>query len=273
MDTKVNYAMVGAFVIVLFSAIVLSVIWLSSGFSIDKYTTYEVFMQEAVTGLSVDATVEYNGVSVGTVKSISLNQSNPHLVDLLLNIKSDTPVTEGTFASLNTRGLTGITYIALKDKSTDLRPLKAKEGQPYPVIKTAPSFFLQLDTALSRLNDSVQKVSESLQALLDKDNLHSIKEILANLDKVTENIVRNNQKLSSILTNTERASRQLPYFVEASTSTMQILQAQTLPETNRIMVNLGVITENLAELSRELQQNPAILIRGREQIGHGPGER
>ena len=85
--------------------------------------------------------------------------------------------------------------------------------------------------------------------------------------------MRNNQKLSSILTNTERASRQLPYFVEASTSTMQILQAQTLPETNRIMVNLGVITENLAELSRELQQNPAILIRGREQIGHGPGER
>ena len=183
MDTKVNYALVGAFVIILLSAIVLSIIWLSSGFSFDKYATYEVFMQEAVTGLSVDAVVEYNGVNVGSVKSISLSQTNPHLVGLLLKIKANTPITEGTAASLNTRGLTGITYIALKDKGTNIRPLKAKAGQRYPVIKTAPSLFLQLDTALSKLNDNVQQVSESLQSLLDKDNLRSVKQILQNLCK------------------------------------------------------------------------------------------
>ncbi|EKD73077.1 MAG: ABC transport system periplasmic substrate binding protein [uncultured bacterium] len=272
MDTQVNYAVVGAFVIVLFAAVVLSIIWLSSGFSMEKYTIYEVFMQEAVTGLSTEATVEYNGVAVGTVESITLDKANPHIVDLLLSIKANTPVTEGTFASLNTRGLTGITFLALKDKGTDIKPLKAKSGQSYPVIKTAPSIFLQLDTALGKLNDSVQRVSESLQSLLDKDNLHSIKQILENLNRVSGTLSNNSQKLTAIMNNTARASQNLPFFIEASANTMQILQRQTLPETNRVISNLVVITDNLSELSRELERNPAVLIRGQEPQTQGPGE-
>src|SRR3990167_4948118 len=272
MDTQVNYAVVGAFVIFLFATVVLSIIWLSSGFSMEKYTIYEVFMQEAVTGLSTEATVEYNGVAVGTVESITLDKANPHIVDLLLSIKANTPVTEGTFASLNTRGLTGITFLALKDKGTDIKPLKAKSGQSYPVIKTAPSIFLQLDTALGKLNDSVQRVSESLQSLFDKDNLHSIKQILENLNRVSGTLSNNSQKLTAIMNNTARASQNLPFFIEASANTMQILQRQTLPETNRVISNLVVITDNLSELSRELERNPAVLIRGQAPQTQGPGE-
>src|SRR3990167_1857409 len=113
METNVSYTIVGAFVITLLTAMVLAIIWLSSGFSFDQYTTYLVYMQESVSGVSVDSQVEFNGVNVGTVKSISLNHKNPQLVELLLNIKKDTPVTRGTVATLNSRGFTGIAYLAL----------------------------------------------------------------------------------------------------------------------------------------------------------------
>ncbi|MEO8402361.1 MAG: MlaD family protein [Gammaproteobacteria bacterium] len=273
MDSKVNYAAVGGFVLLLITFLILGIIWLSSGFSVEKYTTYAVYMQEAVTGLSIDATVEYNGVNVGSVKSITINKHDPHLVNLQLYIETDTPITQGTTARLNTRGVTGITYIALKDDGSDLRPLKKLPSQEYPVIKTAPSFFMQLDTALQKLNDNVATVSNSLQSLLDKDNLRSIKETLNHMDQVTGMLAKNNQKLNIILDNTARATIGFPQLIQSSTDTMRVFQTQTLPTTNHLMTNLDIISENLVELTSQLRQNPSILIRGKAPQPYGPGEK
>ena len=266
MDTKVNYAVVGAFVISLVFVIIFGIIWLSSGLSVKDYSTYEVDMQEAVTGLSIDATVEYNGVSVGAVKSITLNKKDPHSVVLLLDIRDDTPITEGTVASLGTRGLTGITYIALKDKGLDLKPLKKLAGQTYPTIKTSPSLLLQLNTGLQKLTESVSQVSNTFNSLFDKENLKSIKQTLASMQAITANIAANNQKFNMILKNTSIASQRLPVV-------LQTFETQTLPQTNQIIANLDTITNNLAGLSHELRDNPSLLIRGKQPPTLGPGEK
>ena len=58
MDAKVNFAVVGAFVLVLGAALVAGVLWLSSGKSYRKaYDTYLVYMSESVGGLDPDAPV------------------------------------------------------------------------------------------------------------------------------------------------------------------------------------------------------------------------
>src|SRR5688572_26803680 len=108
METNVNYTIVGAFVIVLLGAIIMGVIWLSSGLTAHTYTVYQINMKESVTGLSVDSSVEFNGVSVGTVKSITILPDDPQTVILLINVDTTTPVTEGTTASLTSKGLTGV---------------------------------------------------------------------------------------------------------------------------------------------------------------------
>ncbi len=141
METNVHYAAVGAFVLSLIAALVLAIIWLSSGLSLQQYTTYQIFMQESVSGLNVDSAVEFNGVNVGSVKSIDIDHANPQLVILLISVKSSAPITHGTIATLQSRGVTGVTYIALKDKSEDLVPLRAQKGEKYPVIRTGPSIF------------------------------------------------------------------------------------------------------------------------------------
>ncbi len=273
MDTKVNYALVGMFVISLVAAIVLSIIWLSSGLRVQNYTTYQVDMQEAVTGLSIDATVEYNGVNVGTVKSIALNKQDPRSVKLILNVRDEAPITYGTVATLATRGLTGITYIALKDKGDDLRPLRALKHEKYPIIKTAPSLLLQLNTGLQKLTDSLSQVSLTFRKLLDDQNLASIKEILINLRETSATLAANDKKLNTIFENTSMASRQLPELLRSSQRTLQAFQMQTLPRTDRIISNLDTITDNLSGLSAELQNNPSMLIRGKQPRALGPGEK
>jgi len=273
MDTNVNYKIVGAFVITLVIFIVLAVTWLSAGLSISSYSTFQIKMQESVSGLSIDAPVEYNGVSVGSVSSIALNHTNPHLVDVLIKVKTDTPINKGTVAMLNTRGLTGIAYLSLEDKGTDLTPLKIEDDQPYPVIKTAPSLFLRWDNALSKLGSSISDVSHAVEKLLDAQNQQSIKQILINLNNITKNFAAQNQKLNLILENTAQASYHLSPMLTAGKEMMQTIQTQTLPATNHMINNLDTIVKNLTDVSASLKQNPAVLIRGQEPQPLGPGEK
>lgn len=273
METNVNYTIVGAFVITLLTAIILAIIWLSSGFSFDQYKIYLVYMQESVSGVSVDSPVEFNGVDVGTVKSISLNRKNPQLVELLLSIKSDTPLTKGTVATLNSRGFTGIAYVALKDKSTDLRPLVKEKGQPYPVIPATPSLLMRLDTALTKVSKSIQSVSESIQTLLNKENQQSIKGILLNVEQITGNLAANNRKLDVILDNTARASAQFAPLLKSSQYAIQTLEKQTLPATYLLLNNLNDVARTLSQVAAEMKQNPSVFIRGTAPAAPGPGER
>lgn len=272
MDNKVHYAAVGAFVISLTFAIIIAIFWLSSGFSLDKYTTYLIYMTESVSGLNVDSTVEYNGVTVGAVKSISLNEVNPQLVEVLISIKSQTPITQGTVATLTTRGMTGLGFISLKDSSKNLRPIVIEKGQQYPIIKTAPSIFMRIDTALQQVSANLRQVADSVKALLDPDNQRAIKLTLQNIQSITHTFSINGPQINSFFNNASRASKQFGPFLESGSGAMMTLQTQTLPSTYRTLNQLDGLSRDLSAVVTQMKQNPSILIRGSEQPLLGPGE-
>ena len=139
MEPKVNPIIVITFLSALLTAMLLTIIWLSIGFAYEKYTTYAVYMTEAVTGLSLSSPVEYNGVNVGEVSNILLDNDHPQFVELILKIKAKTPVTRSTVATLASRGITSITFISLRDVGNDNRPIMQLADQPYPIIKSGPS--------------------------------------------------------------------------------------------------------------------------------------
>ena len=250
----------------------LSIIWLSSGFSTDRFTTYKVYMTESVSGLSLDSPVEYNGVNVGEVKSIELNQKNPQLVELLLAIKTSTPITQGTLATLNVKGLTGIAFIALQDKGTNTSPLVAAKDQDYPVIQTSPSFFLRLDSAITKLTGSLHQVSDSIRTLLDQENLRSIKETLLNLRQITGTLAGSSKQINAILQNTSDASRQFMPMMRSGNHAMEVFSTQTLPNANAAVADFSTIGGNLSAVSKELKDNPSVIIRGNAPRPLGPGE-
>jgi len=260
------------FILTMLISIILMIIWLSAGFSVEKYSTYLTYMSESVTGLNLGSTVEYNGVEVGEVARIRIDADNPRLVELQLHIKSDTPITQGTIATMATRGITNITYVTLKDNGTDLKPLLRKPNQTYPVIKSGPSLFTRLDIALGRLAENFRRVQAALQDLLDKQNLQAAKKILANLDQITQMLRENDTKLNLIMVNTAAASQKLAPFMQSSLNAIQLLQIQTLPVAYRVVTNLNTISRTIAEIALELRQNPSLLIRDIQPNTLGPGE-
>lgn len=273
MDTNINYTLVGAFVITLIAATIMAIIWLSAGFSVVPYSTYVIYSQESVSGLNIDGAVEFNGVNVGSVTSLELSKGDPHLVKVMLSIKSSTPISRGTIATLTSKGITGVAFIALKDTGTDMRPLVILPDEYYPVIQTGPSIFLRLDHALRSLTKNFDTIATSIRDLLDKDNLASIKQTLKSLDKVTTNLANNNERINVILANTTRVTEQLTPLVQYSASSMKTFNNQTLPITYRLLNNLNDVSRTLNDVTLQLKQNPSVLIRGAAPQPLGPGER
>ena len=74
MENKVNYALVGGFVLLLGAALIAGVLWLASGGGFQKkYDLYLALVGESVAGLNLNAPVKYRGVDVGKVREIQLD--------------------------------------------------------------------------------------------------------------------------------------------------------------------------------------------------------
>lgn len=299
MESKTNYTLVGLFVVILAAIIVVIAFWLSVGLQRQAYVTYLAYMHESVAGLSKQAEVKYNGVSVGYVSDIRLNINNPQQVILTLKIKPDTPVTVSTEAILTEQGITGLAYIGLRS-GKDTAPLKKKPSEEYAVIKTTPSFMLRLDQALQNLTGNMGKLSDSVKELLNKQNLNAIKGTLAHLDKITGTIAGNSAELDKsmksmkvVLYNSEQASKQFPQLVQSVNASatalkkmalnisktankgnlaIQTFSDQVMPEVYQTLQNLRNLSQKLEDFTGELQQNPSMLIRGKQAQKPGPGE-
>lgn len=300
MESKVNYTLVGIFVVVFTMAIIAVAFWLSASYPYRNYQYYLVYMNESVSGLSIQSPVKLNGVEVGVVEVIDLNPDNLEQVRLLLKVGDAAPITTSTVASLNLQGITGVTYIGLRSLKTQAPVLKTLPGEQYPVIPYEPSLLVTLDNAVQDITADIKAVGSSFKRIFDEENAKEIKLTLANVQKFTGVLAKNGQKFGKLIDNFSAASAQLaPLLKETETSISAIKsmadkvgragdQAAATMDSGRVMVQnisnqavpaaidvlnqLKVITANLESVSITLRRDPAVVVRGKAPPEPGPGE-
>jgi phospholipid/cholesterol/gamma-HCH transport system substrate-binding protein len=289
------------FVTVLLISTVVGAIWYLH--SVSEYATYQIYTQDPVSGLTIDAPIEFHGVDVGKVKNIRL--VSPRSVSIMLSIDKSAPVTSASVATITSRGLatrgyTGYVYISLDDVGIDSRPLITRPGAPYPIIPTAPSKIMTLDTTIYQVRDNVQVITALLQSLLDKKTMMALQQSVDSLQQLTNLLADNTQKLNSIVANTERASHRfepllksaddtlrqiqteivpevhealtsLEPLLESSHDTVSTLQMQVLPEARKALIDLENLSSTFTGVANEINRDPSILIRGTTPP-LGPGE-
>jgi phospholipid/cholesterol/gamma-HCH transport system substrate-binding protein len=239
------------------------------------YATYEIRTPDPVSGLIADAPVEFHGVEVGKVRRVEL--ADPRSVRIVLDIRRDAPVTGATVATITARGLasrgfTGYVYVALEDVGNDTRPLAPAADSPFPSIRSAPSRSVNLDTAISQVNENVQLMSALVQTLLDKQTIASLKQSADSLQQITHALAANNVKLASIVSNTEQASRRFGPLLQASDDTVRAVQTQLLPEAYKTLANLHRLSGSLSGAASKVERDPSVLVRGAAPAAPGPGE-
>jgi phospholipid/cholesterol/gamma-HCH transport system substrate-binding protein len=239
-----------------------------------RYATYQVRTQDSVSGLIVDAPVEFHGVEVGRVKRVEL--TTPQSVSILLSVRKEAPVTSATVATITSRGLatrgfTGYVYVSLEDGDTQAQPLAAAPGEPFPLLRAGPSRSVNLDTAISQVNENVQAMTGLLQSVLDEKTVASLKQSADSLQQLTQTLAANNGRLAAIVANTEQASRQFRPLLQSGNDTVQALQMQVLPEAQNALVNLNHLSTSLNRAAAKIDRDPSVLIRG-AAAPLGPGE-
>jgi phospholipid/cholesterol/gamma-HCH transport system substrate-binding protein len=308
MEAKVNFALVGAFVMVLTTALIAGLLWLSSGKYYRKsYDTYLTYMTESVSGLNLNAPVRYRGVEVGRVRQIALAPGDVEQVQVTLDIDRGTPVKEDTVALLETQGLTGIAFVDLTGGHRSSPPLRAQPGQEYPVIQSTPSLMTHLETSVPALLADLERVTNNLNALVSEDNRKAVKGTLADLEVLSRTLAARSATIDAGLAdaartmqNTARFTAQLPSLVqrlersadafdqmanrlasagasatdtlEGSRADVQQFTSETLPEVHELVAELRGLTATLQHVGDEVERNPAILLAGRPPAKRGPGE-
>jgi phospholipid/cholesterol/gamma-HCH transport system substrate-binding protein len=267
-----NKARLAFAIVVLAGAGVGAAWWLAES---SRYATYQIHTRDSVSGLIADAPVEFHGVEMGRVTRVEL--TDPQSVRVLLSIRKDAPITQATVATITarglaTRGFTGYVYVSLDNTGTDSGSLVAPAGQPFPVIPSAPSRSVNLDTAISQVNQNVQVLSDLLQSVLDRKTIASLKQSVDGLQQITHTLAANNAKLSTIISNTERASSQFKPLLESSHDTVKALQTQILPDAYKTLANLERLTSTLNGAATKINRDPSVLLRGTAALPPGPGE-
>jgi phospholipid/cholesterol/gamma-HCH transport system substrate-binding protein len=307
MDDKVNYTLVGAFVLALGGALVAGVLWLAAGLGTRQaMDAYQAVIRESVAGLSVDAPVTYLGVAVGKVDRIEIDPHNSQQVRLHFLVGHGTPVKRDSAAVLKTQGLTGIAYVEISGGSIDSPPLRV-EGGDTPVIPFKPSLSARLENVLSTVLANVDRVSNNLNAVLSSGNQEALHSTLADLALLAGTLAAQRATVSKGLTDAGRAAQWAAHAGEqlqptlthiaqsaqaiermadvarqasssagdtadAATHVLAQFNTETLPALAQLAAELNLLAASLRHLSDQTTTTPNSLLVGRPPPQPGPGE-
>ncbi len=202
MYSKVNYTVIGIFVMVLTAGTIFFAFWLgNTGFE-DEYDLYMLHMDESVSGLSKDSDVKLKGVDVGTVSDIHVNPNNIEVVDITLKIRKDVPIKEDMLGTISMFGLTGLSYVEIEGGSNAAKTLQPADGE-IPVIQAGSSLLGRLEKNLDTLSDEMVALLKRGEKLLSDENLKNFSALLDNANQIAAKGIKVEDKVVSALDEAE----------------------------------------------------------------------
>lgn len=179
MEPDKRYFIEGLFIILFSVAAALFAVWLGSPGRHDD-VAYRIHFSESVSGLAVGDSVKYQGVDVGTVKSMITDRDDPRLVLVEVRLRKETPVKTDTRASLELKGITGVVFVELSGGSAAAQTLL--EVTPENQIPEIPAE----KKGLKAMLDELPKLVEKFAAIADQ-----IKQVATSVGGLTDKVKAN----------------------------------------------------------------------------------
>ncbi|NHI01135.1 MlaD family protein [Oceanimonas sp. MB9] len=194
METRAHHVLIGLFTLLAATAALGFVLWLAKVGDDRELRRYDIVFSEPVSGLSVGSAVQYSGIRVGEVESLTLNPDDPRQVRARVRIAADAPVKADTRARLALANITGAANIALSHGSPD-SPLLANGRNDIPVIRAEPSPLSRLRVGSEELMVSLTTLFDNANRLLTPQNAAHVGRILASLDSASASLAQQQDTL------------------------------------------------------------------------------
>jgi phospholipid/cholesterol/gamma-HCH transport system substrate-binding protein len=244
---------VGVVTLAIVVALLGFVLWLSR-YSGEERREFDIFFRQSVSGLAVGSAVTFSGVPVGQVRTIALVPERPEFVRVRIEVQQDVPILEGTTASLQGVGFTGVTQIQLAGSTAGQRPLETVGPFGVPVIPATASGIGQLLESAPQTLERVNVLLARLNELLDDPNREAIGKVLVNLDKTTAAIAAETpalrQTIRKAATTMEAAGRAADQIAATGASADRLLTENGKPLMRELSRTLATADETLQRLER-----------------------
>ena len=303
MYSRVNYTVVGLFVLLFGIGLVGFSFWLAKYGLQQKYDLYKIYMYESVAGLSKDSVVKLRGVDIGRVKEIRIDPEHVERVEILLNIKQGIPIKEDMIAHTSLVGVTGLLNIEIEGGSNEAKTLKPTE-EYIPVIKSSSSWFDATKKDIGTLTVRLVNLLEQTDKLLSDENIETLSRILKNtevlsakgsllLDETNSTVVafktavENLNNDAGVITQvfTKLGNETIP-AVKKLRETTQNFNRMTLKVEKSLdrgdydikkifeplLVDMEILSEQVNALAKEFKESPSDILFKSRKRRRGPGE-
>lgn len=184
METKANFLLLGSVAIAGIALILVFSAWLVGSNWRGGFHTFDIVFRGPVRGLSEGGEVRFNGIKIGEVVDLRIDEEDASRVVARVRVAASTPIKTDSEAQLEAVGLTGVTLIQLGAGSAEAEELEPRLGAPTPRLYASPG---------------------TIDELLTQENAERLSELLANLRTISAELARED----SVVAESARAARSL----------------------------------------------------------------
>ena len=292
-------AKVGAFVLGCFSILAFTLIYLMNTQLSRGTVSYRTYLRYAG-GLEPGASVLFGGINVGRVKAVQPWASDPTKIEILLDVKKNTPLNEKSVTKLGMVSVMSEAALSITTGSNDAKRLAPGSsipsqesasldeiaGKMAAVADNANGLITQARGELEGISSDARRLLANLNTVTGKPNQQKIQAILDNVNGmlVTERpkIDRLTDQVNTLTAHADETVQNLngtvtdarePLREDLTELQTTLQQAKTLLADMQVVVrandykiddtveNLREATDNLDQLTDSLKQRPWSLIR------------
>ena len=292
-------AKVGAFVLGCFSILAFTLIYLINTQFSGHTVPYRTYLRYAG-GLEPGASVLFGGINVGKVTAVRPATSDPTKIEILVDVKQNTPVNEKSIAKLGLVSVMSGAALSITTGGNDARRLPAGStissqeaasldeiaGKMAGVADNANGLITEVRGELQGISGDARSLLANLNTVTGKPNQHKIQAVLDNvnemlaterpkIDRLADQLNALTQHADETIQNVNGTVSDVREPVRKDLAELQntLLEARQLLADMQVLVrandykiddtieNLRTATENLDQLTESVKQRPWSLIR------------
>jgi ABC-type transporter Mla subunit MlaD len=295
-------AKVGAFVLGCFSVLAFTLIYLINAQLGVHTVPYRTYLRYAG-GLEAGTSVLFGGINVGKVTAVRPAASDPSRIEILLDVKDNTPVNEKSLAKLGLVSVMSGAALSITTGSNDAKRLlpgstiQSQEAASLDeitakmavVADNANGLITEARGELQGISGDSRRLLANLNSVTGAPNRRKIREMLDNvdamlaterpkIDRLTDQLNALSQHADETIQNVNGTVSEIREPARKDLAELQdtLLEAKHLLADMQVIVrandykiddtieNLRSATENLDDLTESVKQRPWSLIRIRQ---------
>lgn len=241
METRANYVLIGTFTLAGMLGLLGFFLWFAR-IELDRQFAYFDIRFSSVAGLSNASDVRFSGLPVGQVVDVRLAPDRDGTILVRVEVDAETPVRSDSLATIESQGVTGVSFVGISPGSADAPLLDATGDRPVPEIAAGRSTLQSLTEDAPKLVENALRVIEDVGVLLGEENQNRVNAILVNVEDASAEFADTLEDFSAVTSSVSEFAAQIGQFND----TLETLSGDltgVLASADTALVSIGELSE------------------------------